>query len=109
MVYKFRSLREPNLKILIHDTDGDETTVQFEALNGPSGGKIGLFETEETHIAEAMLADKRNGVIYMDKDYVERIAKKKPEPKEAPVKKAPTTKQAPKMQKTSKKKAIKKK
>ena len=105
MVYKFRSLREPNLQLAINDTDGDQTTVNFEAINGPSGGKIGLFETEETKIAEAMLVDKRNGVLYMDSNYVEKTVTVKPKAKKkASAPKMSTISEKPKKKRNTKRK-----
>ena len=109
MVYKFRSLREPGLKVEIRDTDGDEVTVNFESINGPSGGQIGIFETEETKIAESMLKDKRNGVIYMDSNYLSRPVPQAEKPKakkksteSAP--KTPATSEKPKKRKSKSKK-----
>jgi len=99
MVYKFRSLREPDLQLAIKDTDGDQTTVTFEAVNGSSGGKIGLFETEETKIAEAMLADERNGVVYMDSNYVEKTAVVQPKATEKVISEKPKKKRTTKRKK----------
>ena len=110
MVYKFRSLRESNLKIEIRDTDGAQVTVNFESINGSSGGKIGIFETEETQIAEAMLADERNGVVYMDADYLTRkaVAPVAPKPKKkkstASARKTSATSEKPKKKSTKRKK-----
>lgn len=70
MVYKFRSLKEPELVVPIKDTDGDLHTVQFQKIQFPGKPAIGIFETEETKIANAMIADERNGVVYMDSNYV---------------------------------------
>ena len=97
MVHKFKSF-EPELKLLIKDSDGDQVTVQFEPVHGK---KFGLFQTEETKIAEGLLSDSRNGVEYMDEGFLARKAAT--EKLNAKPKKKPTA-SAPKTPKTSKKK-----
>ena len=87
MVYKFRSLREPDLTLKVKDIDGDEVTVQFQKYNNG----LGLFETEETKIAEGMLKSKKNGVDYMDADYVKRNKGKAEAKPKVAIKSAPKT------------------
>jgi len=80
MVYKFRSLVEPDLSVTTKDSDGDLVTVNFESLNGSSGGQIGIFETEETKIAEGLKADGRCDKLYYFCDKKKSRVKKEPEP-----------------------------
>lgn len=110
MTYKFRSLKEPGLRIVVHDADGDEVAVQFENFNG-----IGLFHTDDDNLAKGMLADKRNGVVFMDADYPNRKGydplkgEEPPKPKAESVKKvSKPIKKAPSKKRASSKKSIKK-
>jgi len=99
MVYKFRSLREPNLQVAIKDTDGDEHTVSFQKIHQIGQPPIGILETEETKIAEAMLADERNGVVYMDSNYVEKTAVVQPKATEKVISEKPKKKRTTKRKK----------
>lgn len=63
MTYKFRSLTEHDLILNILDLDGDEVTIQFHRWE---------FETDDDNIGQAAIADSRNGIVFMDSDYVER-------------------------------------
>jgi len=80
MVYKFRSLVGPDLSVTTKDSDGDLVTVNFEGINGSSGGKIGIFETEETKIAEGLKADSKCDSLYYFCDKKKPRVKVEPEP-----------------------------